>query len=319
MDIKRSLCEVILEETEAVGGCLDAISDHHALLCESIAQCVGRLVITGVGKAGLVGKKLVATFASTGTPSIFLNPVDALHGDLGVVGRDDLVLVLSNSAKTDELIRLVPHIRKLGARVWLMTGDGTGDLCKPGMVDGVVCYGKCEEAGNLKLAPSCSTMAMMALGDAIALTVMEMRDFSSEDFIRYHPAGALGGKALTVSAVMRTRFARVRRGLTLYDVSRAMTEARCGICIVSPQHDTSLLGVITDGDLRRAMASPVHSEFATDIMTTNPLVFNESCTIGEAMRMMSEHRINSAPVKNAEGSVVGIVDIQDLIGLRLAT
>jgi arabinose-5-phosphate isomerase len=317
--VKKHILEVLCDEVEAVGGILDNVGEHHVAACEEILQCQGHLVVTGVGKAGLIGRKLSATFASTGTKSFFLDATDALHGDLGAVGQTDLALILSNSGSTKELTALVPHLKKLGCRVILMTSKRDCELGKKGMADVVIEYGAVDEASSLKLPPSCSTIAMLALGDAVALTVMEMREFSAEDFIRYHPGGALGGKAMTVREVMRTSTASVRETDSAWAAAQKMTYHRTGICVITDA-SRHVIGVITDGDIRRAITEYSSIQGSVkDYMTTNCVTIGDYITIGEAMRILSKARINAAPVVKSNNSLCGVVDVQDLLSLRLAT
>jgi len=280
----------------------------------------GRLAVTGVGKAGKIGDKLVATFASTGTPAYFLNPTDALHGDLGMVSSADVVLVLTNSGKTQELLRLVPHLRKIGAPVVTMTAEADSPLAAPAAADVVVPIGKIAEAGELGLAPSCSTTAMLALGDALALAVQKARRFTGERFARYHPAGELARTAVRVRDIMRVggRVAGVRPDATVHEAIGATTAARAGAaCVVDAEG--RLLGIFTDGDFRRASArdAGVVSRPVGEVMTRDPRRIGPDRLVAEAMALMRDRKINELPVTDAGDRVVGLLDIQDIVGLRL--
>lgn len=277
--------------------------------CTWMSTCRGHVVVTGVGKAGLVGKTISATLASTGTKSFFLNPLDALHGDLGMVGEDDLVLILSNSGSTAELSRLVPHLKKIGCVVILMTGDKSTDLAK--MCDVIVCYGKIEEAGPFGLAPTTSAVLMLAIGDALAMAVMKMREFSAEDYARYHPGGALGGKALTVDQVCRPRSSCALASINDSPefIEREIIHNHTGICCILLSE--KLIGVCSLADVAR------NRESLQRLVTESPITVLSGSSVGEAMAVMRKNKINQLPVVDEGMSLIGVVDIQELVGLRL--
>jgi len=286
----------------------------------SFASAPGRLAVTGVGKAGKIADKLAATFASTGTPAFFLNPTDALHGDLGMLAPSDVLLALSNSGRTAELLRLVPHVRKLGTPIVVVTGDETSPLAAPESADIAISIGKIEEAGDLGLAPTCSTTAMLALGDALALTVQKERRFSGERFARYHPAGELARRAVRVRDIMRTgaRVPVCEPATSVLDAVRKVTEARAGlVCILDG--DGRLAGIFTDGDFRRACArdSGALARPVGEFMTRDPKRIGPDRLVAEAMAVMRDRKINGLPVVDDAGRVVGLLDIQDIVGLRL--
>jgi len=284
-------------------------------------ECMpGRLVITGVGKAGKIADKLVATFASTGTPALWLNPTDALHGDLGMVSPGDVVMVLSNSGKTSEILRLIPHLRKIGASTVVVTGDPDSPLAADENADIVIPIGEVEEAGELGLAPSSSTTAMLALGDALALTIQKARSFTGDRFARFHPAGELARKAVRVRDIMRPldRVPTCSPETTVHDAVKLISEARAGsVSILS--EDGLLAGIFTDGDFRRVCASDggVLASAISSVMTPDPKRIAPDRLVGEAMALMRDKNINELPVVDGDGRVVGLVDIQDIVGLRL--
>jgi len=284
-------------------------------------ECMpGRLVITGVGKAGKIADKLVATFASTGTPALWLNPTDALHGDLGMVSPRDVVMVLSNSGKTSEILRLIPHLRKIGASTVVVTGDPDSPLAAGENADVVIPIGKVDEAGELGLAPSSSTTAMLALGDALALTIQKARSFTGDRFARFHPAGELARKAVRVSDIMRPldRVPTCGPATSIHEAAKLTSEVRAGSVSVLDA-DGRLAGIFTDGDLRRACAldDGALSAAVSSVMTPDPKRIAPDRLVGEAMALMRDRKINELPVVDGDGRVVGLVDIQDIVGLRL--
>ena len=280
----------------------------------------GRLVVTGVGKAGKVADKLVATFASTGTPSFFLNPTDALHGDLGMVSAGDVALLLTNSGATAELLRLVPHLRKVGVPIIVVTAEPSSPLAAPEAADVVVPLGRLAEAGELGLAPSSSTTAMLALGDALALTVQKERRFTGERFARHHPAGELAKKAVRVRDIMRglPRVPTCSPETTVHEAIQRISEASAGSVSVL-DGSGKLVGIFTDGDFRRVCAEDAGAADGAvgGLMTRDPRRIGPERLVGEAMAIMRDKKINELPVVDEEGRVVGLLDIQDIVGLRL--
>ncbi len=331
LDFARSVIRV---EAEAVRQLEERLGDGFAQAGDMILErtgehhdgkggfdCMGgRLVITGVGKAGKIADKLVATFASTGTPALWLNPTDALHGDLGMVSSRDVVMILSNSGKTGEILRLIPHLRKLGAPTIVVTGDPDSPLAGAENADVVIPIGKVEEAGELGLAPSSSTTAMLALGDALALTVQKARRFTGDRFARFHPAGELAGKAVRVSDIMRPRdrVPTCSPETTVHEAAKLISEAHAGSVSILGA-DECLVGIFTDGDFRRVCASDggVLASAVSTVMTPDPKRIAPGRLVGEAMAVMRDKKINELPVVDGDGRVVGLVDIQDIVGLRL--
>ena len=295
--------------------------DGFDAVVEAALACEGQLVVTGMGKAGLVGSKISATLASTGTPSFFLHPGEALHGDLGRLREGDILLALSNSGETEEVNATVPAARRLGVQVFAMTGRPDSTLGR--LADAVLDIGRVEEACPMRLAPTASTTAMLVLGDALAMVVLAERGFERSDYARFHPAGALGRRLMTVEEVMRkgAELPVVAAGVSVLDVLRATSETpgRPGAALVVGV-DGTLAGIFTDGDLRRlidqsggaALSEPVDQHMARDPKALQPGQLAE-----EAMRLLGEFRIDQAPVLDEDGRPVGLVDVQDLLDLGL--
>jgi arabinose-5-phosphate isomerase len=276
-----------------------------------------------MGKAGHIARKLSATFSSTGTPSHFLSPADAVHGDLGCVRRGDIVMILSASGESDEILRALSIVKKLEHPVIAMTASRTSSLGRH--ADVVLEMGRIEEACPLKLAPSASTTAMLALGDALALTVMKLRDFTPADFAIYHPAGQLGRKLIHVNEAMTFRLGenlpvasdRLTVGEVLHQVS---TIKRRSGAVVLIGEDGRLTGLFTDGDLRRLLTDgknePLKRPMANE-MKRNPYTISGDALASEAMAIMQRHRFDELPVVDADGRPIGLIDVQDLVVLRM--
>lgn len=313
MDLNRAR-EVLKVEAQAILSLVDRLGADFTSAVEAVAACEGLVVVTGMGKAGLIAQKVSATFASTGTPSIFLHPAEAYHGDLGRVGKEDVVLALSNSGETEEVVRLLPSLRRLGARVVALTASRQSTLGKN--ADLVIELGRIEEACPLGLAPSATTTALLALGDALAFCVFESRGFDREKFAFYHPGGDLGRRLLKVSDVMRggDRNAVVVESTTVSEAVAAITKARAGaVCVVDAAG--KLAGIFTDGDLRRAMSRDpkLISGRIADVMTRSPKTIGPERLATEALRILREKKIDELPVVDAAGTPVGMLDVQDLL------
>jgi len=278
----------------------------------ALRECKGNVVVTGIGKAGLIGRKACATLASTGTQSIFLSPTDALHGDLGVVGEKDVVIALTNSGSTSELLRLMPHLKKIGCTIITVTGERVSETAK--LSDIVLGYGRVGEAGKLGLAPTTSTTVMLVIMDALALTVMEMKGFGAEDYARYHPGGALGGKALLAKNVMRTNGFKLSSKCFTDDAARRLAKMHSGLGVVTePWDGGDAIGIITIAQCVRLDGMAIVSAM-TEI--GKAVCVTEDMTVATIMKMMRVSNINQVPVLRGK-QAVGVVDIQDIIGLRL--
>jgi arabinose-5-phosphate isomerase len=313
--------DILRIEADAVRGLIDRLDESFARAVSIIRDCDGRVVVTGMGKAGIVGHKIQATLASTGAASVFLHPADAIHGDLGMVRSSDIALVLSNSGDSDEVVRLLPHLRRIGARIIGITGRRDSALGQE--ADVVLCIGHIEEACPIKLAPSASTTAMLALGDALALTLVRVRDFTPEQYAEFHPGGDLGRQLLRVSELMRTgeRCPTADPDDALGDAIGRMTRARAG-CVAIVKTNNELLGVFTDGDFRRMYAEGLGAEAlsspVSQYMTRGGHRVRADALVAEAMGLFRMRKINALPVVSDGNRVVGLLDVQDIVGLRIA-
>jgi len=291
---------------------LDAAFAHACQLCLS---ATGRVVVTGLGKSGHIGAKIAATLASTGTPAVFLHAAEASHGDIGMVAAGDVLLALSNSGETAELLTLLPWLRRLKVPVIALTGNARSTLAREAAVH--LDISVAEEACPLNLAPTASTTAMLAMGDALATALLEARGFTSEDFARAHPGGLLGRRLLLrVADVMRTgeQLPRVAPELTLEEGLVEMGRKGLGLAAVTAT-DGTLLGVFTDGDLRRALDRGLSLRDATmtDAMTQQPRVVRPEQLAADAVNSMQEHRITALLVVDADAKLVGALNIHDLL------
>jgi arabinose-5-phosphate isomerase len=306
--------EVLRTEAAAILSLVERLGDDFERAVAMIAGGQGHLVVTGMGKAGLVGQKISATFASTGTPSIFLHPAEAYHGDLGRVLKEDVVLALSNSGETDEVVRLLPPLRQIGSRLVAVTAARASTLGRN--ADLVLELGKIEEACPLGLAPSATTAAILALGDALAFCVLEARGFDKEKFAFFHPGGDLGRRLLKVSDVMRTgdRNPIVAEDTPLTDAIARITRARAG-AITVVNGTGRIAGIFTDGDFRRKMGQDpgLISARIRDVMTRSPITIGPDRLAGEALKTLHEKHIDEIPVVNEKGEPVGMLDVQDLL------
>jgi len=315
--------QVIEAEASAVRARAAAIDESFERAVRLVLECPGSVLTSGVGKAGHVARKLSATLASTGTPSHFLSVSDAAHGDLGSIRRGDIVLILSASGESDEILRLLSLVKKLDHPVIAMTASRTSGLGRGAQV--VLAIGKIEEACPLGLAPSASTTAMMALGDALALTVMKLRRFSAEDFALFHPAGQLGRKLMRVKEAMTFRrgenLALASDHLTVAQVLREVSniKRRSG-AVVLVDAKGKLSGIFSDGDLRRLVTDNDGTALSRPIgqvMTRSPKRIAENAMASEAMAVMRQHRIDELPVVDDQDRPVGLIDVQDLVVLRM--
>lgn len=312
--------EVIRLEAGTIAGLIERLDGRFDEAVERILACRGQVIVTGMGKAGLVGAKISATLASTGTPSLALHPTEAMHGDLGRIRPDDVLLVLTNSGETDELKQLLPHVRRIGAAILSMTSAPESSVAR--LSDCVLDLGPVDEACPLGLAPTASTSAMMAMGDALAMVVSAERGFSREDYARYHPSGSLGRKLMKVGEIMRTgaELPLVPLGTRVIEVVMTMsrTKGRPGAALIV-ERDQKLAGIFTDGDLRRALekGSP-QMELAVDgFMGRNPKSIHPEAFVDDAERLMREHKIDQIAVVDGDGRAVGLLDVQDLLDTRV--
>lgn len=322
MKRRTSALEVIDAELAAVTalrGQIDATFDD---AIGRMLACKGRVVVSGMGKAGLVGEKVSATLASTGTPSFFLHPAEAIHGDLGRLRSEDIILLLSNSGETEEVVRLLEPARALGIELIAMTSRPESRLAR--FADLHLFIGAPGEACPLGLAPTSSTTAMLVLGDALAMTLLRERDFGPRDYARFHPGGSLGRKLMLVEELMRReeRHTVVPVSATVHETLRAInaTRGRPGAAtVVDP--DGVLQGFVTDGDIVRALerGGDLLTRPIADVMAADPHRIAPSRLVSEAARLMREHKIDQLPVVGDDGRPCGLLDVQDLIDAGIAT
>ena len=316
--------EVIRLESSTIAGLEARLGEGFLRAVDMVLACDGLVVVAGVGKAGLVGQKISATLASTGTPSLFLHPTEALHGDLGRVRSRDLLFLVSNSGESGETSALIAPARKLGAKVLSMTGSKESTLAR--LSDCVLDIGPVEEACPMKLAPTASTSAMLALGDALAMVVLQERSFGREDYALFHPAGALGRKLMRVSEVMRKgeQLPLAKAGTALKDVILVMnrTPGRPGAALIVDAQG-KLAGIFTHGDLARlledarALDAGLLQAPVDEYMGRKPKTIREDRLVEEAQHLLAEHRIDQIAVVDAERRPVGLFDVQDLLDVRL--
>jgi arabinose-5-phosphate isomerase len=322
-DVREFARQVIETEASAVRLVAAAIDDAFARAVRMILQCPASVLLSGVGKAGHIARKISATFSSTGTPSHFLSPADAVHGDLGAIRQGDVVLILSASGESDEILRLLSIVKKLNHPVIAMTASGTSSLGR--FADVSLAMGKIEEACPLGLAPTASTTAMLALGDALALSVMKLRQFTADDFAVFHPAGQLGRKLIRVREAMTFRRGenlpvasdKLTVGAVLHEVSRI--KRRSG-AVVLIDDAGKVSGIFSDGDLRRIVTDNDGSALKrpiAEVMTRNPKRIRADALASEAMALMRPYRIDELPVVDDDDRPVGLIDIQDLVLLKM--
>ncbi len=322
-DILNQARRAIRIETDAIGRAADRLGEDFVRACRMILDSTGRTVLCGIGKSGAVARKLAGTFASTGTPSFFMHPAEAIHGDLGMVCDADVVIMLSNSGETEELLRILPALSRRGVGIIAVCGEHSSTLAQEAaaVIDSAI---ECE-ACPLGLAPTASTATMMALGDALAMAVMYMRGFSEADFAASHPGGALGRRLLSrVADAMHSgdETPKVSPETSVLQCLLTMSHASVrGVVVVVDETDR-MQGVFTDGDLRRLMQSGENRDRLMDrpvaeVMTTNPTTARPEMLATEALRIMETRELDNLPVVYDTGTVAGVVDIQDLMKLRV--
>lgn len=315
--------EVLRTEAAAVASMTEALDVHFEQAVRMILDCPGTVLVSGIGKAGHIARKISATLASTGTPSHFLSPADSRHGDVGSIRRGDLLLLLSSSGESEEILKLLSVVKTLGHPVLAMTATRTSSLGS--LADVTVAMGRIIEACPLGLAPSASTTAMLALGDALALTVMHLRKFTAEDFAVFHPAGQLGRKMLRVREAMTFKVGEnlpvASDRLTVRQVLHAVStiKRRSGAVILTADSG-KMTGIFTDGDLRRLLTDDDGQSLnqpVRKVMKTHPKRIRADQLATEAMAIMREFRIDELPVVDADDRPVGLIDVQDLVVLKL--
>ncbi len=312
--------EVIAIEAKALSALAGRLGPSFVEAVHAVLACRGRVVVTGMGKPGFIAQKISATLASTGTPSLYLHPAEALHGDLGRVVRDDLLLALSNSGRTEEVVRMLPPVKRIGAKVIAVTGDPESPLAKH--ADLVLDVGNNAEAGPMGLAPTTSSTVLLALGDALAMAVLRHRDFGQHEYALFHPGGSLGRSVMRVAEVMRKGEGNptVAATATVAEAVRVMTRTpgRPGATSVVDEAGR-LVGIFTDGDLRRLLE---RGDFSRDllvgaVMGRDPRTIGPDLLVLEAARILGEARVDQVPVVDADRRPVGLLDVQDLLAVRL--
>jgi arabinose-5-phosphate isomerase len=309
---------VLQTEADAILALIDRLDDRFENAIHILLDCRGRVIVTGMGKSGIIARKIAATLSSTGTPAFFLHPAEAIHGDLGVLQADDVILALSNSGETEELLRLLETIKRLGARMIAMTGDCKSTLGQA--ADVALDCQVSEEACPMNLVPTASTTAALALGDALAMTLFVAKGFRQEDFANIHPGGKIGKRLMRVDQLMHGADQRpmVSADTPMSEAMAEMSRKSFGMTCVVESGDR-LVGIITDGDLRRHMlaaqqgsARSILERRAGEIMTRNPVTVTRGMLAVEALRLMEERKITSIVVVGAGQTVEGIVHLHDL-------
>jgi len=306
--------QVLTVEERSIAKMRKRLGGEFVTAVEMLLACKGRVVFAGMGKSGLVCRKIAATFASTGTPSLFIHPAEGGHGDLGMLVRGDVLVAVSNSGETEEMIRLLPSVKRLGIPIICMTGKGPSTLAK--RADVVLDISVEEEACPLGLAPTASTTVTLALGDSLAVSLLELRGFSEEDFAMIHPWGTLGRRFLTVADIMHTgnEIPVVNEEVPLREAIFEITSKQLGFTTVVDVN-RALLGVITDGDLRRLLETKANPLGLTagQVMTRNPKAITMETMAAKALQVMESHSITSLVVTNPEGTMEGVIHLHDIL------
>jgi arabinose-5-phosphate isomerase len=315
----REVFDIEIEGLKTVRDNLGGSFEQLIGKCSETLDRGGKLVLTGIGKSGYIGKKIAATLSSTGSPAVFMHPVEALHGDLGMMQKNDILIALSYSGETEELLAVLNPAKRLGLEIIAITGSSSSSLA--GLSSLVVEMTVPQEACPFNLAPTTTTTALLALGDALALVLLDTRGFTKEDYGRLHPGGAIGRSVtMLVGDIMRKgdRLALVAPDSTVKETLIRMTQARCGSAIVVDAGN-SLLGIFTDGDFRRHAEKDIAilNQKVSTVMTVNPVTVCADSLAVEALKAVEDRRINSIIVTSSDKKVVGFIDVQDLPGLKL--
>jgi arabinose-5-phosphate isomerase len=314
--IIKQAAEVLKIEAQGILELIDRIDQNFTKMVELIYNSKGRLIVGGIGKSGIVGRKIVATLNSTGTRSIFLHPVEAMHGDLGMVSREDIFLALSNSGETDELNILIPSIRNVGCTVIAFTGKKDSTLAKNS--DIIIDVGVNKEACPLGLAPTASTTALLAMGDALAVVLINKKHFQTSDFKKIHPGGAIGQRlSRKVGDIMLTgdMIPLVSEGAPMEEAVKIIDRFKLGAALILSV-DKTLAGIITDGDIRRFIArqTTIAGSTVEDVMTINPQATNPDTPAYDALNIMEKYQITVLPVADYSGKICGILHLHDILG-----
>jgi arabinose-5-phosphate isomerase len=313
MKIIESAKEVFEIESKEIANLSNLLTEDFEKAVKAVLNTNGKFIISGMGKSGIIGKKIAATLASTGTPSFFLHPGEAYHGDLGMIEKEDIILLISNSGETDEVLKIIPFLKSQGNITIGMSGNPQSTLAINTNFHLNIAIQK--EACPLQLAPMSSTTATLVMGDAIAATLMKLRDFKDENFAKFHPGGSLGKRLLTtVETVMKkVNLPICNERVSVKEVIHQITDGKCGLVVVA--ENNTIKGVITDGDIRRSMETHEDVFFtliAKDLMSTNPKTIRSTEKLVVASEFMSNNKINSLIVVDASEELVGIVQMYDL-------
>jgi arabinose-5-phosphate isomerase len=314
--ILREAVEVLRTEAEGILHLIDRVDQRFSDMVELIYHAKGRVIVSGIGKSGIIGRKIVATLNSTGTPSLFLHPVEAMHGDLGMVSKHDVLLALSNSGETDELNLLVPSIKAMGCKVVALTANPTSSLAQQS--DIVVDVGVEREACPLGLAPTASTTALLAMGDALAVVLIKKNAFNSSDFKKFHPGGSLGQRlARSVADLMLTGTSvpRIPVEASMREALQEINRLEMGATLVVSGENT-LAGIVTDGDVRRLIAREpdLFRLSVREVMTRDPRTLEPDCPAYDALNLMEKYQITVLPITGANGDIRGILHLHDILG-----
>jgi len=321
LDYARNVIEC---EAKAIESLVKAVDGEFGRAVEAMFNCSGSIIVSGMGKAGIIGNKVSSTLASTGTPSHFLHPAEAIHGDLGRVQQNDIVLALSHSGESEEIVRLIDSIKRREIKLIAITGNCESSLAKHS--DIVICMGQLKEAGPLGIAPSVSTTCMLALGDSLAFTIMKARNFSSEDYARFHPGGAIGASLKTVEQSMMFKKGEKLPLAQISDTVGDMFAKQAGLkrrgAVMVVGASGKLAGIITDADLRRAVVERKTELFDTkvcEIMTPDCKRVTGETLAAEAMAIFHKFRIDDLPVVDGDDKPVGLIDVQDVVALKVVS
>lgn len=304
-------------EAKAVSDLSNQLDSSFEKLCLSVLESKGKLVIMGIGKSGHIGQKIAATLSSTGTKSVFIHPTEAAHGDMGLISKEDIVILISNSGETDEIINIIPSIKRLSKLIVSISSSQMSSMAKGSDIALVI---KSEEACPLDLAPTSSTTAVLAFGDALAIALLEAKGFTKDDFASSHPAGKLGRKLITrVSDLMHKGddLPKVSVGTLLTNALLEMTEKKLGVTLVNDRNN--IIGIFSDGDLRRCInnSTNIDTTYIEDVMTRNFIKINSDVLAIDAAKLMEENKIFVLAVESNDDEIVGILSMHDLIQARI--
>ncbi len=313
MNIKNIAKEVFEIESKEIANLSNFLTDDFEQAVNAVINSKGKFIICGMGKSGLIGKKIAATLASTGTPSFFLHPGEAYHGDLGMIEKQDVVLLISNSGETDEVLKVIPFLKSQGNISISMSGNPSSTLAKNTTYHLNIAVQKA--ACPLQLAPTSSTTATLVMGDALAVALMKLRDFKDKDFAQFHPGGSLGRRLLTtIESVMKKENLPIcNKNSTIKEVIHTITDGKCGLVVVIESN--TIKGIITDGDIRRAMEHNEDKFFslkANDLMSQNPKTISKDEKLTTASELMNSSKVNSLLVTDDKNKLIGIVQMYDL-------